>query len=148
MGLRVVWPELMLGFLVVASHGKLWVLVLATSFYSGEERFILAHGFREFSPWLPGYTHLRRTPGRLECISEENSSLPSQPGSKAGNGQGPQGPSLSDLLSSTGPHLLKFPEPSRMVSPSRNWGYFICRLKQKTPGDPVGSLEAQNNFLL
>lgn len=56
------WPKACFGYCV--------------SYFSqpGEEQFILVHGVREFSPWLPIYMHLRRTSWGQERVVEETSS--------------------------------------------------------------------------
>lgn len=63
LGILRVWPKVCFGYCV--------------SYFSqvGEEQFILVHGVREFSSWLPIYVHLRRTSWGQESEVEESSSL-------------------------------------------------------------------------
>jgi hypothetical protein len=89
-----------------------------------EERLILAHGFRGFSPWLLGSINLGRTLRPWKCVEEEDGHLMVDRKQRARKGLGFRYDLFSIRL-----HLLKFSESPQIAPPagdqSFNTGVYV-----------------------
>jgi hypothetical protein len=90
-------------------HTQLCAIILnffiSYVFFLREEGFILAHGFREFSPWLLGLRRLGRTSWWREYVTEQSCS----PHDRQEIERDKKGPGLTRYLQGLPHHALFSP---------------------------------------